>query len=441
MKTKFILLIIGIHILMVGCSKSEGTKSSCDLSSLHVVGQTTGIQSASARVFGVGTKITMSAYASETDFENNMDCYMQALSPYLSKTVQNIVVFPEHVGLPLIFSGSKGGSAREAQSVTTAMVYLLGSYTTAVSYYQKMYPALSSEPARLLFLAATDTMWRPFYDTFSTLAKKYHTYIVACTDVCDKITTSTNLNDIQMFGSPGETSVYLPENSNVYNTAFVFGPDGTIIRSVKKVNLVPEEYSLLNLTSGTLQEVNAIPIPDTPVKLGIAISLDAFTPSYLNWLVGLGANVIIQPDANDGLWANNPNDWQPDSWLASTMGCIQPIYTTLVYNVNPMMTGNLFDVVFDGQSAITARIDTRASRSINYIGNNSLTPDYDALYPKGGFLVLGPWVIADPGITDTTMTLSQRRAILAQEGESLTQSGTNPNQYISTIVWADIQIK
>jgi len=442
MRKHYILITLSVaFIIGYGCSNTGNSTTSCDLKSLHIIGQGSSIQSPSARVFGVGTKITMDAYASESGFEHNMDCYMQALSPYLSKTVPNIVVFPEHVGLPLVFSGPRGTNARDAQTVMSAMVDLLGSYITGVNYYESKYPDLKSEPARYIFLAATDTMWRPFYNTFSTLAKKYHTYIVACTDVCDQITTSTNQNDIQTFGEAGQTNVYLPENSNVYNTAFVFAPDGTIIGSVKKVNLVPEEYSLLNLTSGTLQDVRAISIPGTTVKLGIAISLDAFVSSFLNWLSNQGANVVIQPDANDGLWANDPNNWQPDGWLGSTMGSIQPVNPTLIYNVNPMMTGNLFDVVFDGQSAITARIDQRASRNINYIGNDPLTPAYNSVYPGGGFLVLGPWVMADPGITDTSLSLSQRRAILAQEGASLTQTGAHANQYISTIVWADIQIK
>ncbi|MCL4558851.1 MAG: hypothetical protein M1491_09580, partial [Deltaproteobacteria bacterium] len=403
--------------------------------------QASPLSSPSARVFGVGTKISMSAYASESGFKDDMDCFMQTLRPYLSKTVPNIVVFPEHVGLPLAFSGSKAAQAITAQSVTSAMLDLFVSYSTSIDYYASRYPALSSEPARYIFLALTDTMWRPFYDTFSSLAKKYDSYIIACTDVSDVITSSTSPQDIQEFGSPGETSVYLPGNGNIYNTAFVFAPDGTIAGSIKKVNLVPEEYSLLNLTQGTLADVKAIPIPGTPVELGIAISLDAFTPSFLSWLAGLNVNVVVQPDANDGQWANDPNNWQPDGWLASTMGSIQPTYTTLAYDVNPMMTGNLFDVVFDGQSSITARSDARLSRAVNYIGNDPLTPAYESVYPAGGFLVLGPWVVPDPGITDTTLTLSKRRSILAQEGASLTQTGSSADRYISTIVWADIDVK
>lgn len=437
--------------LLTGCSTSSSVSSHpCDTSVLHVVGQASALSSPSARVFGVGTKISMDAYASETNFKDSMDCSMQALSPYLSKTVPNIVVFPEHVGLPLAFSGSRGAAARTAPSVTVAMGDLLGAYVTSIGYYSSKYPGLSSEPARYIFLALTDTMWKPFYDTYSSLARKYHAYIIACTDVSDAITVSTAAADIREFGSPGETSVYLPGNSNVYNTAFLFAPDGSLAGSIRKVNLVPEEYSLLNLTAGTLGAVRALPIPGTAVQLGIAISLDAFTPSYLAWLTGLGANVVIQPDANDGLWANDPSNppspnppgwWQPDDWLASTLGSIQPAYTTLVYDVNPMMTGNLFDVVFDGQSSITARTDPRIDRTRNYVGNDPLTPAYSSLYPEGGFLVLGPWVMDDPGITDTTLTLAQRRNILANEGASLTQTGSSADHYISTIVWADISVQ
>lgn len=39
------------------------------------------------------------------------------------------------------------------------------------------------------------------------------------------------------------------------------------------------------------------------------------------------------------------------------------------------------------------------------------------------------------------LTMLQRRTILANKGASLTQSGDNAEQYIPTIVWADINVK
>jgi hypothetical protein len=82
-------------------------------------------------------------------------------------------------------------------------------------------------------------------------------------------------------------------------------------------------------------------------------------------------------------------------------------------NVNASMTGNFFDVTFDGQSAVIGRAtkgDPGPLSAANaWIGQN----------PGGGFLALAPWIVPDPGIANPQLGLAARRAALAAEGSKL----------------------
>ncbi len=90
MKAGNILLLIFLYLITYNQSKPANTTSPCDLTSLHLIGQASSILSLSARISGVGTKISLKAYAIGANFMNNMRCYMHALGPYPSKTIPNI---------------------------------------------------------------------------------------------------------------------------------------------------------------------------------------------------------------------------------------------------------------------------------------------------------------------------------------------------------------
>ena len=136
-------------------------------------------------------------------------------------------------------------------------------------------------------------------------------------------------------------------------------------------------------------------VPGTRARLGIATSLPAFvygTPPagvdpcsdtsayYMRCLDRLGANIVIQDEANPGQWTgsdgNGIEKWQPLSWMSSTDRAVQDPAVHFAYNVTAMMVGNLADLVFDGQSAVTQRGDTRGP-GCAYIGNRRFVPGED----------------------------------------------------------------
>ncbi len=128
----------------------------------------------------------------------------------------------------------------------------------------------------------------------------------------------------------------------------------------------------------------------------------------------LGANVVIQPDANDGPWtgAARPEPWQPLAWMGSAYRAVSDLTVHFTYAVNPFMVGNLADTPFDGQSAILQR--SLGGAGCAYVGNRSfesgqdISADRRYAGPKPQFLASAPWVVPDGS-----------RAVLGRVGAAL----------------------
>jgi hypothetical protein len=222
----------------------------------------------------------------------------------------------------------------------------------------------------------------------------------------------------------------------------------------RKVPLTPLERAL-GFAAGPARGPRAranlrpFPIPGTGARLGFATSLPAFVygtatrttachdvaVTYMRCLDRLGANVVIQADANDGQWtgpdgSDSLERWQPLSWMGSAWRAVSDRTVHFAYAVNPMMVGNLSDTPFDGQSAILAR--SRRGRGCHYVGNSTFIPaeddpafrDYAGA--KSQFLALAPWAVRDGP-----------RASLRAVGAGLAAGGAR-HQYVQTALIADL---
>jgi hypothetical protein len=186
-------------------------------------------------------------------------------------------------------------------------------------------------------------------------------------------------------------------------------------------------------------------LPGTKARVGFATSLPAFefgsptakpcanvAVTYMRCLDHLGANVVIQDEANPGAWATGTDTvWQPLDWMGSTWRAVADRTVHFTYAVDPMLVGNLGDLIFDGQSAITQR--GLHGRSCRYVGN-TFEPGDAAAYresagPKPQFLVLAPWVVPD----------ASRTALRAVGARLAPASGDRiENRYLETALIADL---
>ena len=430
------------------------------------------------RFFAFGHKFTLKDVETEESYFQSYLKFAELAKPYISKRYENVFVFEEHAGLPLLFFGKRGKSAREnASNSTQAAIFLSSEFQNAASYYISKFPEISTFLARPLFLAATDTLWRVFFDTFSKIAKDYGVWVVSCQNSPYPYLEKVQGNSKDGFSISAfvdevvkdKSYFYVATTSDVWNTCFVFSPQGEIKHYTRKVNLVPTEKTELQFSSGTYEELSVFRIPGTEVDICVAISLDAFVPRYIQELDSKGCDVLLQPDANSGAWATDGGlgYWQPLEWLGSTMGSIQTkkyigcpnpdealfLKTggvkcnfqeiainskSIKYNVNPMMTGNLFEVSFDGQTAITGR-DKRAKRDINYIGLSKLqdlTFEGKIMFEEGGFILLGSWSF------DLSSLAPEEQQNKSRElQKTLYQGGENEGKYLSTILIADLTLE
>jgi hypothetical protein len=391
----------------------------------------------SARLIAVGNRISLNAASTERTFAAELERIAGLALPHLAQDRPNLVVLGEVLGLPLALTGKRGSIPRRMHSANIAISMLALGYAWRMRYYRRIFPNISLVRALLLSLA--DTLYRPFTETLSNFAAHHHVYLSAST-ITPHVYCSTDPAKIARFGSRRAERVYLPADPGVYNTGFLWGPDGSLLGATDKVFITDSERSTLDLTPGDLDEVR--PYETAMGKVGIAISLDAFTPEYLHCLDQQGTRIVLQNDANDGIWAgpSQTHAWQPQEWLNSVLGSVQAEYPNLMFNVCPMQVGNFFDITFDGQSTITMKSDDPPDPHSNFVGNDGFHHTGTGQPFTGRVLAVAPWATNDPALTNPARSLNERREELALVSKQLRPGGSRANQYPEAVIWADVDV-
>lgn len=323
-------------------------------------------------VIAVQPKWHVNDFTSSKAFQRWIHRQMEMARPHLAHDCPNLVVLTELNGLPLILRGAPWATQFNSLQSTISALFIFRAF--------KALPIMLRErvsPVRALQLAESERNVRLYLHTCRDFAQHYGVYLC-----CGSIP----MPRLKLDGNQIKREPKLLTNQTV-----LLNPHGELIGTTDKVFLTPDEQATgLDLSPGNLKELRVFP---TPVgDLGVAISLDAFRPEVMNKLESLGCTVLLQPDANAAPWTGleglppDPSHirdqtmaWLESCWTATTKG------NNIRYAVNPFVVGNLFDVAFDGQSAITGREqDTHERRS------------YVLTEPRHGFLALSPWVADGP---------------------------------------------
>jgi hypothetical protein len=300
-------------------------------------------------------------------------------------------------------------------------------YGAAVTFLGRRFPKLSTQLGRG-FVAATDTFVRVFMTTMAHVARRYGVYVIASNTQAPFTVSRTRAAVAALRGSG--SSAYVPTAGVAYDQTFVWAPRvlhrgrpaplANLLAVNRKVPLTGFETALgfaagPSRGAAAIRNLRPVTIPGTSARLGIATSLPAFqygsasaapcadvAVTYMRCLNHLGANVLIQADANDGAWtgaAGGGEPWQPLDWMGSAWRAVSDPTVHFTYAVNPFMVGNLADTPFDGQSAILQR--RLRGPGCHYVGNGSFVAGSDLASErsyagaKPQFLALAPWVVAD----------------------------------------------
>jgi predicted amidohydrolase len=389
------------------------------------------------RAIAVGNRIDVAAWRDATSAQAEIARIVALAVPHLAADLPNVIVLGELLGLPGALMGRRGAVARHRKTARGALTAMALACLPDVLALRRRWPGIS--PVRALLLARTDALFRPLATALPRLARQHNATIVAGT-AAPEVTRSTAARAIRRWGQPGAPEVWLPAGPDVYNCALLATPDGVIHR-VNKVFPTESERTTLDIAAGRLADVQVI---DTPAgRLGIAISLDAFTPEYLRRLDVLGAAIVLQPDANDQLWAapSKTCDWQPQEWLNAVLGSVQEDYPHLHANICAMQTGNFFDVTFDGQSSITQAGPDIPNPVDNFVGNDGFIHTVTGRQMTGSMLAVAPWVVPDPLLRDAALDLAARRHALHTAGVQLLPGAPRAGQFREVAISADLILR
>jgi hypothetical protein len=426
------------------------------------------------RVFAIQFAQEPARMRTAADYSRAIDCAIRTeVLPHRAHGRPNLVVFDEDIGLETVAIGPRGAAARSALRSGSPECHgvalcptlhtlsgLADGYRRALGYLGPRFPRLHTELGRT-FVAATDEFVRVFMTTMAAAARRYGVYVIA-SDTQARFRADRDRAAITALADPGiprPRFVYVPTSAVAYDQTFVWSPHvlhpgrlaplANLMADNVKVPLTSFEQEL-GFASGPARgpaaraNLRPVRIPGTRARLGLATSLPAFAYghaargqacrnvalTYMRCLNALGANVLIQADANDGAWTGTSGSepWQPLAWMGSAYRAVSDPSVRFTYAVNPFMVGNLADIPFDGQSAILAR--AHRGRGCAYVGDRHFLPGTDQPGFRGDagrkpqFLALTPWVVGD-----------RSRARLRPVGDAL---AAGRRAYVQTALIADL---
>lgn len=346
-------------------------------------------ESTAIQLVAVQMKMDLDAYWSRDAFQRRIDDVMERVSRLIDPSLPTLVAFPEDVGLMLVLLGMQRRLGRVRHIAEGIQKAIRSLFVPAL--FARVRHRLAWVPA--LFWTRHAQIASVYFDVFAQAAKTYNVYLVAGSAVLPPY----RLIDGQVRWQEG------PIRARLYNTSYLFGPDGSVLGRQAKVHLIDlEQEAALNLDQGSRDEIRTI---ETPIgRIGIAICLDSFEEDVVDALKDGGADILVQPSANPGPWsAEQQLDWLNSSYKRTF------VEKKFAYAVNPMMTGAIWDLEFFGQSSIVARDETQALDSLGYAD----------LEPMKGFLALAgddtseeilvarvahPQTLSRPGYSSTTST-------------------------------------
>lgn len=297
-------------------------------------------------------------YFTPDAFYHKIDRYFQAAQRQRDQNLPALIVFPEDIATFLLLEGHKD-IWDGLHTMDQAFTAIGKRRALALVWTMIQYGTFSSR--RAFFTRGSTRLWHVWHGTMARLAHDYHMTVVAGSGL---IPESRWMYDSNRF---------MPRSPKIYNFSFTVGPNGHVIYHTRKVNLVPTQEDVLQLTPGPLESASTVAVlPETDIPMATAICYDAFVrphsahePRFTNVLKAIdqrGARLVAQPSANPWRWddpwpfdppgSDRPRSlqWDQEGSYAALAECTQ-----VEIVVNPQLQLEFLDIHFDGQSRILAR--------------------------------------------------------------------------------------
>jgi predicted amidohydrolase len=293
------------------------------------------------RAIALQTKIELEYYKNRTSFESYLRGEMEKIKPQLSKENPNLVVFPEDIGTPLVIMGSFN-AVKDCSTLNEAISEIS---KRAMDYVLISKIRHRASGAQAVFFSKESIMRKTYETTFSLLSQEYDAYILAGTIVLppEKRPTPAAAGPLQTLRTMREAT----KKGRLYNTAYLFSPDGDILIRQRKVNLIPLEESL-GLSRSELTDLQPFAIEG--ITIGITICYDAFFPEIAKQLAENGAKILVNPFANPEPWTDKVEEENMKGLYARVQEEAE-----IKYGIQAMLTGKFFGITFEGRSSIVTK--------------------------------------------------------------------------------------
>jgi len=227
-----------------------------------------------------------------------------------------LVVFPEDVGLGLIFT-QDFERVQTAKTMVEAGLRLMERYQINAFATEGGFAGAT----RTLLRTLSPFVERVYHEVFSEAARVGGAWVVA-------------------------GSAPIAQGECVHNVCYTYNPKGERVLVQRKINLGPlEQEAGLNLCPAPRE----LPTVNTPAgKLGVLICLDGFYHELIDQHAKRGVRVIAMPSFNPLPWTKE----EAQGWETGLLAGVQK-HPDLI-GVNPMGVGGFFDVRAEGQSSIVA---------------------------------------------------------------------------------------
>ncbi|WP_170240366.1 nitrilase-related carbon-nitrogen hydrolase [Thermosediminibacter litoriperuensis] len=247
--------------------------------------------------------------------------HMRYLAERAAEEGAQLIAYPENIHLPLygLLPGiekklSMDGRKDEDGEKIRAALMLLGPYVKDI-----------------------------YFLTFSSIARIYEMYVMG-------------------------GSITVPENGELYNTAYLFGPDGRLIGSQKKLHATPEEEAF-GLKTGDELAVFRLPF----ANVAFPVCMDATYYETFEIARKKGADIVIIPIAN----------MEEYDFYRALRGIWPRVQESRVYGIKSALVGRVAKFYFTGKAGVYAPLDLTENRdgvvkeAEHYQGDDVITAPLD----------------------------------------------------------------
>ncbi|TDK41770.1 nitrilase-related carbon-nitrogen hydrolase [Algoriphagus formosus] len=242
-------------------------------------------------IVGIQPYMEASDYLDQETFYRKLELYLHESRKSGLIRPNTIVLLPEYLGTWLVLSGEKHNLA-EKETVEEAMTTLI--LSNIVDFSINLIRSNEEDKVTAaIFRMKSLEMAEDYFDTFSKLSKDFNCFIAAGSIVLPKPQVV-------------EGELIIDSSEPLYNSSFIFGPDGKIIgKPILKA--FPIDAELPFVQSQTVEE---LPVFELPMgKAALLICADSWYPEPYTKAEKEKAEIILVPSYLTGE-NTMENPWQ-----------------------------------------------------------------------------------------------------------------------------------